>query len=66
MQVLHVPVLDTQIYLYSIGNIEPIPPVLEAVIDHLVQWRLIPEGRRPNSCIINFFDEVYLLFSIKI
>ncbi|KAJ3676323.1 hypothetical protein LUZ60_003735 [Juncus effusus] len=39
------------------SNIEPIPAVLEAVIDHLVLWRLIPESRRPNSCIINFFDE---------
>jgi len=54
-----------KIYLHSIGNIKPIPPVLEAVIDHLVQWRLIPVGRRPNSCIINFFDEVYLLFNVK-
>ncbi|KAK9281888.1 hypothetical protein L1049_004795 [Liquidambar formosana] len=38
------------------NNIEPIPPLLENVIDHLVQWRLIP-NRKPNSCIINFFDE---------
>ncbi|RZC93887.1 hypothetical protein C5167_016582 [Papaver somniferum] len=39
------------------SNIEPIPSVLEAVIDHLSQWHLIPESRKPNSCIINFFDE---------
>ncbi|KAH7676894.1 Clavaminate synthase-like protein [Dioscorea alata] len=39
------------------STIEPIPEVLQTVIDHLVQWRLIPEGRKPNSCIINFFDE---------
>ncbi|KAJ4969393.1 hypothetical protein NE237_016094 [Protea cynaroides] len=39
------------------SNIEPIPPVLQAIIDHLVQWHLIPESRKPNSCIINFFDE---------
>ncbi|KAL5701617.1 hypothetical protein ACHQM5_026935 [Ranunculus cassubicifolius] len=39
------------------SNIEPIPPVLQAVIDHLVQWHLLPESRKPNSCIINFFDE---------
>ncbi|XP_010905740.1 RNA demethylase ALKBH10B [Elaeis guineensis] len=39
------------------SNIEPIPPVLQTVIDHLVQWRLIPESRKPNSCIVNFFDE---------
>nr|CAD1833684.1 unnamed protein product [Ananas comosus var. bracteatus] len=39
------------------SNIEPVPLVLQAVIDHLVQWRLIPESRKPNCCIINFFDE---------
>ncbi|XP_042458596.1 RNA demethylase ALKBH10B-like [Zingiber officinale] len=39
------------------SNIEPIPATLQAVIDNLVQWRLIPESRKPNSCIINFFDE---------
>ncbi|KAK3135706.1 hypothetical protein QOZ80_5BG0422440 [Eleusine coracana subsp. coracana] len=38
-------------------HIEPIPAVLQAVIDHLVLWRLIPESRKPNSVIINFFDE---------
>ncbi|KAM0916225.1 hypothetical protein ACQ4PT_010311 [Festuca glaucescens] len=38
-------------------HIEAIPVVLQAVIDHLVLWRLIPESRKPNSVIINFFDE---------
>ncbi|KAG8068817.1 hypothetical protein GUJ93_ZPchr0005g15948 [Zizania palustris] len=38
-------------------HIEPIPLVLQAVIDHLVLWRLIPESRKPNSVVINFFDE---------
>ncbi|KAF6990098.1 hypothetical protein CFC21_007344 [Triticum aestivum] len=38
-------------------HIEPIPVVLQAVIDHLVLWRLIPESRKPNSVVINFFDE---------
>ncbi|XP_042422139.1 RNA demethylase ALKBH10B-like [Zingiber officinale] len=37
--------------------IEPIPPALLTIIDHLVQWRLVPESKKPNSCIINFFDE---------
>ncbi|KAK6164722.1 hypothetical protein DH2020_001586 [Rehmannia glutinosa] len=37
--------------------IEPIPALLQGVIEHLIQWRLFPENRRPNSCIINFFDE---------
>lgn len=35
---------------------EPIPALLELVIDHLIQWHLISENRRPNGCIINFFD----------
>ncbi|XWS46773.1 hypothetical protein CRYUN_Cryun14cG0096900 [Craigia yunnanensis] len=38
-------------------NIEPIPALLEGVIEHLVQWQLIPEYKKPNGCIINFFDE---------
>ena len=40
------------------GNIEPIPALLHDVIDHLIQWKLIPEYKRPNGCIINFFEEV--------
>ncbi|XP_023743941.1 RNA demethylase ALKBH10B [Lactuca sativa] len=39
------------------SNIDPIPAPLEGVIDHLIQFHLISENRRPNSCIINFFDE---------
>lgn len=39
------------------SHIEPIPEALHCVIDHLVQWHLIPENRKPNSCVINFFDE---------
>ncbi|KAK9055795.1 hypothetical protein SSX86_026880 [Deinandra increscens subsp. villosa] len=38
-------------------QIEPIPAPLEDVIDHLIQFHLISENRRPNSCIISFFDE---------
>ncbi|KAJ9543238.1 hypothetical protein OSB04_022945 [Centaurea solstitialis] len=41
----------------SIGHIEPIPAPLEGVINHLIKYHLITENRRPNSCIINFFDE---------
>ncbi|ESR57388.1 RNA demethylase ALKBH10B [Citrus sinensis] len=41
----------------EIGNLEPIPALLQSVIDHLVQWQLIPEYKKPNGCIINFFDE---------
>ncbi|XP_042390951.1 RNA demethylase ALKBH10B-like [Zingiber officinale] len=39
------------------SNIESIPSALQTVINHLVQWRLVPESKKPNSCIINFFDE---------
>ncbi|CAA2935102.1 uncharacterized LOC107863921 [Olea europaea subsp. europaea] len=39
------------------GHIESIPALLQGVINHLIQWHLIPENRKPNSCIINFFDE---------
>ncbi|KAH1108121.1 hypothetical protein J1N35_011889 [Gossypium stocksii] len=38
-------------------NIEPIPAMLQDVIEHLIQWQLIPEYKKPNGCIINFFDE---------
>ncbi|XP_061356250.1 RNA demethylase ALKBH10B [Gastrolobium bilobum] len=38
-------------------NIEPIPALLQGVIDHLIQWHLLPEYKRPNGCIINFFEE---------
>ncbi|KAB2069142.1 hypothetical protein ES319_A08G077500v1 [Gossypium barbadense] len=38
-------------------NIEPIPALLQDVIEHLIQWQLIPEYKKPNGCIINFFDE---------
>ncbi|PKA62288.1 alkylated DNA repair protein alkB like 5 [Apostasia shenzhenica] len=39
------------------SNIEPIPQILLSVINHMIQWRLIPESKKPNSCIVNFFDE---------
>ncbi|KAH7666929.1 Clavaminate synthase-like protein [Dioscorea alata] len=39
------------------NNMEPIPPVLQTVIDQLVQWRLLPGSKKPTSCIIDFFDE---------
>lgn len=39
------------------GTIEPIPAILQSVIDHLLQWQLIPEYKKPNGCTINFFEE---------
>lgn len=47
--------------LIFLGNIEPIPALLQGVIDHLVQWQLIPEYKKPNGCTIHFFDEVGIL-----
>jgi hypothetical protein len=47
-------------FLFS-GNIEPIPAILQRVIDHFIQWHLLPEYKRPNGCIINFFEEVNFL-----
>ncbi|XP_047308210.1 RNA demethylase ALKBH10B-like [Impatiens glandulifera] len=56
---LGVPIFEQAIYKDQEGykKIEPIPPILQSVIDHLVQWNLIPDERKPNSCIINFYDE---------
>ncbi|CAN6481881.1 unnamed protein product [Victoria cruziana] len=39
------------------SHVEPIPTAFQAAIDRLVHWHLIPESRKPNCCIINFFDE---------
>ncbi|KAL9228098.1 hypothetical protein vseg_003712 [Gypsophila vaccaria] len=36
---------------------EDIPELLQSAIDHLVQWQILPENRKPNGCIINYFDE---------
>lgn len=46
-----------QIKEEAASNIGPIPALLHDVIDHLVLWQLIPEYKRPNGCIINFFEE---------
>jgi len=61
--------LTTQILMelsviISAANIEDIPALLQSVIDHLIQWQLLPESRKPNGCIINYFDEVsFLVFT---
>lgn len=39
------------------ANIQDIPALLQSVIDHLIQWHIVPENRKPNGCIINYFDE---------
>ncbi|XP_041992254.1 RNA demethylase ALKBH10B-like isoform X1 [Salvia splendens] len=54
---LGVPIFGHVKDTFQRNYIEPIPALLEGVIDHLIQWRLLPNNRKPNSCIINFFDE---------
>ncbi|KAH9625646.1 hypothetical protein KSS87_008757 [Heliosperma pusillum] len=39
------------------ANNEPIPEIIQSLIDHLVQWHVLSENRKPNGCIINYFDE---------
>ncbi|GAA0176112.1 hypothetical protein LIER_29166 [Lithospermum erythrorhizon] len=39
------------------SHIEPIPALLQDFVEHLIQWHLISENRKPNGCIINFYDE---------
>ncbi|CAL2280942.1 unnamed protein product [Prunus armeniaca] len=46
-----------QIKEETTSNIGPIPALLQDVVDHFVLWQLIPEYKRPNGCIINFFEE---------
>ncbi|KAH6821779.1 oxidoreductase [Perilla frutescens var. hirtella] len=50
-------VKEDDMHTFQKSYIEPIPALLQGVIEHLIQWRLLPENRKPNSCIINFFDE---------
>ncbi|KAL9259351.1 RNA demethylase ALKBH10B-like protein [Drosera capensis] len=38
-------------------TVDPIPELLQSVLDHFVQWQILPENRKPNGCIINYFDE---------
>ncbi|KAJ0550509.1 putative alpha-ketoglutarate-dependent dioxygenase AlkB-like superfamily [Helianthus annuus] len=50
-------VKDDAIIKSQDGQIEPIPAPLEDVIDHVIHFHLISENKRPNSCVISFFDE---------
>ncbi|KMZ67674.1 hypothetical protein ZOSMA_25G00610 [Zostera marina] len=34
-----------------------LPPILSNTINHLCEWHLLPETRKPTSCVIAFFDE---------
>lgn len=37
-----------------------LPPILSNTINHLCEWHLLPETRKPTSCVIAFFDEVWI------
>ncbi|KAF5763359.1 putative alpha-ketoglutarate-dependent dioxygenase AlkB-like superfamily [Helianthus annuus] len=52
-------VKDDAIIKSQDGQIEPIPAPLEDVIDHVIHFHLISENKRPNSCVISFFDEEF-------
>lgn len=49
-----------------VGNIHHIPPLLQSVIDHLVYWQLLPVYKKPNSCIINIYEEALFLVSLHL
>jgi len=38
------------------GLVPPFPPVLERLVDHLMEERYLPGDVRPDSCIINRYD----------
>lgn len=48
---------DETVSLEQKPNIQEVPALLQSVIDHLIQWQILPESRKPNGCIINYFDE---------
>eukprot|EP00956_Cyclotella_meneghiniana_P017592 scaffold28900_cov93-Cyclotella_meneghiniana.AAC.5 len=38
------------------GIVPPFPPILERLVDHLINNNLLPADVRPDSCIINQYD----------
>ncbi|KAL7112862.1 hypothetical protein ACP275_04G027500 [Erythranthe tilingii] len=38
-------------------RIQPLPPFIQDLINHLMLWNLLPKQRNPNSCVIRYFDE---------
>lgn len=39
------------------GIVPPFPPILEQLVDHLMNNKLLPADTRPDSCIINQYDK---------
>ncbi|MCL7044873.1 hypothetical protein MKW94_022106 [Papaver nudicaule] len=38
-------------------DVDPLPPMLKAMIKRLVKWHVLPPSHVPNSCIVNLYDE---------
>ncbi|KAL7514957.1 hypothetical protein ACHAXN_012231 [Cyclotella atomus] len=39
------------------GIVPPFPPILDRLVDHLINSNLLPADVRPDSCIINQYDK---------
>ncbi|XP_062185829.1 RNA demethylase ALKBH9B-like [Phragmites australis] len=37
-------------------EVDPLPPLLTAMIRRLVEWRVLPPSLVPDSCIVNIYD----------
>jgi len=37
-------------------EVEAMPATLEAVVDRLVRWGVLPAAQRPDSCIVNLYE----------
>lgn len=39
------------------GAVDPLPPLLSAMVRRLVLWRVLPPSCVPDSCIVNIYDK---------
>lgn len=40
------------------AEVDPLPPIIQSIIKRLINWGVMPESCRPDSCIVNIYDEV--------
>ncbi|GAQ91992.1 2-oxoglutarate (2OG) and Fe(II)-dependent oxygenase superfamily protein [Klebsormidium nitens] len=38
-------------------EVDPIPPIIQSIIKRMINWGVVPESCRPDSCIVNIYDE---------
>ncbi|XP_020584443.1 RNA demethylase ALKBH5-like [Phalaenopsis equestris] len=38
-------------------EVDPLPPLMKRMIKMMVEWRILPVHKVPNSCIINIYEE---------